>query len=66
MVGYIARIERVILMKVSAWDANCPQHIPRRLEAADVTAALGERDRRITELEAEIARLRQPLHGQSS
>lgn len=55
--GYKARIERVILITVSAWDANCPQHIPKRLEAAAVTAALDERDRRIARLEAEIARL---------
>jgi hypothetical protein len=33
-VGYRARVERVILISVSAWDENCPQHIPRRIEAA--------------------------------
>jgi len=55
---YKARPSQVILFKVLAWDANCPQHIPRRLEAADVAAALAERDRRITELEAEVALLR--------
>jgi hypothetical protein len=32
--GYRARVERVILITVSAWDENCPQHIPRRIEAA--------------------------------
>jgi uncharacterized protein len=57
-VGYKARVERVILITVSAWDANCPQHIPQRLDATDVTAALAERNRRIAELEAEVARLR--------
>lgn len=56
--GYKARIERAILLTVSAWDANCPQHIPQRLDAPDVSAALAERDRRIAELEAEVARLR--------
>lgn len=56
--GYKARGEQVILFTVSAWDANCPQHIPQRLEAADVTAALEQRDRRIAELEAELARLK--------
>jgi uncharacterized small protein (DUF1192 family) len=48
----------VILFTVSAWDANCAQHIPRRFEAADVVAALAERDKRIAALEAEIAELR--------
>ena len=55
---YKARPEQAILFKVVAWDANCPQHIPQRFEAADVAAALGERDQRIAELEAELARLR--------
>ena len=57
--GYKARPEQVILFTVSAWDANCPQHIPQRFEAADVAAALAERDQRIEALEAEIARLRE-------
>jgi predicted pyridoxine 5'-phosphate oxidase superfamily flavin-nucleotide-binding protein len=56
--GYRARPEQVILFTVSAWDANCPQHIPQRFEAADVAAALAARDARITELERELARLR--------
>jgi len=54
---YKARGERVIVFKVTAWDMNCPQHIPQRFEAADVAAAIEERDRRINVLEAEIERL---------
>lgn len=59
---YQSRGEQVILLKVQAWDANCPQHIPQRLEAADVTRLLEQRDRRIAELETELATLkgRQP------
>jgi predicted pyridoxine 5'-phosphate oxidase superfamily flavin-nucleotide-binding protein len=34
--GYRARPSQVILFSVTAWDANCPQHIPQRFEAADV------------------------------
>ncbi|TPN76882.1 pyridoxamine 5'-phosphate oxidase [Mesorhizobium sp. CU2] len=56
--GYKARPEQTILFTVSAWDANCPQHIPQRFEAADVAAALAERDRRIASLEQEVAHLR--------
>jgi predicted pyridoxine 5'-phosphate oxidase superfamily flavin-nucleotide-binding protein len=56
--GYKARPEQVILFTVSAWDSNCPQHIPQRFEAADVAAVLAERDKRIEGLEQEIARLR--------
>ncbi|CAG9224044.1 Pyridoxamine 5'-phosphate oxidase [Paraburkholderia tropica] len=56
--GYKARAERAIVFTVTAWDMNCPQHIPQRFEAADVKAALEERDARIRELEAEVAKLR--------
>jgi uncharacterized protein len=61
---YKARPEQAILFTVSAWDANCPQHIPQRFEAADVAAALVERDQRIEALQAEINRLRETA-GQS-
>jgi uncharacterized protein len=53
--GYRARPEQVILFKISAWDTNCPQHIPQKFDAADVAAALASRDARIVELEAELA-----------
>jgi hypothetical protein len=56
--GYKARAEQVIVFTVSAWDSNCPQHIPQRFEAADVATALDERDSRIKALEAEIEGLR--------
>jgi predicted pyridoxine 5'-phosphate oxidase superfamily flavin-nucleotide-binding protein len=56
--GYKARPEQVILFKISAWDTNCPQHIPQKFDAADVAAALAPRDARIAELEAELAALK--------
>ena len=56
--GYKARPEQVILFSVAAWDRNCPQHIPQRFEAADVAAALAERDERIKALEAQLEQLR--------
>jgi predicted pyridoxine 5'-phosphate oxidase superfamily flavin-nucleotide-binding protein len=52
------RPERAIVVRVVAWDANCPQHIPQRFAAADVAAALATRDARIASLEAEVAELR--------
>jgi predicted pyridoxine 5'-phosphate oxidase superfamily flavin-nucleotide-binding protein len=55
---YRARAERVMLFRVAAWDANCPQHIPRRIDADSVKTALAERDQRIAALEAELERLR--------
>ena len=59
--GYKARPEQVILFTVTAWDANCPQHIPVRFEAADVTVALDARDARIQALEQEVHKLRAQL-----
>ncbi len=64
--NYKARPEQVILFTVSTWDSNCPQHIPQRFEAADVAAALAERDKRIQELEAELTRLREAKAGTMS
>ncbi|HMS94238.1 MAG TPA: pyridoxamine 5'-phosphate oxidase family protein [Tabrizicola sp.] len=55
---YRARAEQAIMFEVTAWDANCPQHIPQRFEAADVASALATRDARIAELEAALARLK--------
>jgi predicted pyridoxine 5'-phosphate oxidase superfamily flavin-nucleotide-binding protein len=52
-----SKIEQVVLVTVSAWDVNCPQHIPQKLDAADVATALAKRDARIDELEAELLRL---------
>ncbi len=61
--NYKARPEQVVLFTISAWDANCPQHIPQRFEAADVAAALAKRDGRIERLEAEIRQLKASLEG---
>lgn len=40
--SYAARPERVFIITIEAWDANCPQHIPR-LYSEDEVAALRAR-----------------------
>jgi predicted pyridoxine 5'-phosphate oxidase superfamily flavin-nucleotide-binding protein len=55
---YRAKADQVLVFSVTAWDSNCPQHIPRRFEEEDVRALLGERDQRIAELESELAALK--------
>lgn len=55
---YAARIEQAIVISVSAWDVNCPQHIPQMFEASAVEAALAQKDRQIAELEREVERLK--------
>jgi predicted pyridoxine 5'-phosphate oxidase superfamily flavin-nucleotide-binding protein len=62
--GYRARPEQVILFKIAVWDTNCPQHIPQKFDAADVAAALAQRDGRIAELEAELAKLKGESKGE--
>ncbi len=55
--GYRAKAEQAILFTVSAWDANCPQHIPQMFPAPDVAQAIAERDARIKELEEQVTAL---------
>jgi predicted pyridoxine 5'-phosphate oxidase superfamily flavin-nucleotide-binding protein len=59
--GYAARPEQAILFEVDAWDANCPQHIPQKFDAADVATAVSRLEDRIKALETENARLQQRL-----
>lgn len=53
-----ARPEQVVLITVAAWDVNCPQHIPQKLDAVEVAATVEGLQRRIAALEAENQRLR--------
>lgn len=55
------RTQREMTIHVEAFDWNCPQHIPRRFEAADVQRALDERDQRIAQLETLLAKSREDL-----
>lgn len=59
--GYPARPEQVVLFQVEAWDVNCPQHIPQKLDAADVAAALDGLQQKLEAAEAEAIRLRATL-----
>lgn len=55
--GYAAAPERVLVFRITAWDPNCPQHIPRKLDADEVDLLLADRDREIAELKARIEQL---------
>ena len=46
------------MFTLAVWDSNCPQHIPQKIDLADVVQFVAERDKRIMELEAEVARLK--------
>jgi uncharacterized protein len=53
-----ARAEQVMVIDVTAWDVNCPQHIPVKLDGNRVVQVLQQLEARIAELEAENAALR--------
>jgi len=59
--AYQAVPEQALVFKITAWDANCPQHIPQRFDADDVAMAIAARDHKIAALEAELARLKPAL-----
>lgn len=56
--GYEARPEQAVLIAVDAWDVNCPQHIPQKLNGTDVADAISRLQARIAALEEENAFLR--------
>ena len=64
--GYQARPEQAILFTVEAWDANCPQHIPEKLDASDVASVIGGLQDRIALLEADNTRLQNMLELERS
>jgi len=51
---YAAEKERAILIRVEAFDWNCPQHIPQRYSVAEVEQMLEPLRQRIQELEARL------------
>jgi predicted pyridoxine 5'-phosphate oxidase superfamily flavin-nucleotide-binding protein len=59
--GYPGRVEQAILIAVEAWDANCPRHIPQKLDASAVETAVQELQARIARLEKQNRELRAAL-----
>jgi predicted pyridoxine 5'-phosphate oxidase superfamily flavin-nucleotide-binding protein len=59
--GYRARVERGLILRLEAFDWNCPQHITPRFSEAELAPALGPIRARIEALEAENRALRERL-----
>jgi predicted pyridoxine 5'-phosphate oxidase superfamily flavin-nucleotide-binding protein len=59
--GYRAHPEQVFMFRLSAWDANCPQHIPKRVDLAEMEAAIAAKDGTILELTEQVAELTRRL-----
>lgn len=64
--SYPARPEQVILFSVTAWDVNCPQHIPQKLDASDTARVVAELRTQITSLQADNRRLLQQIERHQS
>jgi len=58
-----ARPERVFVLRLAAFDWNCPQHITARFTEGEVAAATAQLRDRLTSLEAENQELRARLAG---
>lgn len=52
---YRARPERAIIIKIEAFDWNCPQHITQRYTLDEMAPAIDRLKDRIAELEAQLA-----------
>ena len=63
--GYTGRPERGFVLKLEAFDWNCPQHITRRFTGPEIETVLGPMRERIEALEAENAALRLQLAGRT-
>jgi len=63
--GYKARPEQAVIFAVEAWDTNCPQHIPQKLDIADVVTVVTGLEARIAALEAENTRLKAAMAQQA-
>ncbi len=59
--GYRGRPERAFVLRLDAFDWNCPQHIAQRFDASDVAQAVNALQARIAELEADNKTLRDRL-----
>lgn len=57
--GYKAVIERVYVIRIEAFDWNCPQHITPRYTAEQIQEMLAPFERRMQELERENQKLRE-------
>lgn len=58
---YRAKPERAFVVKISAWDINCPQHIKPRWTEEEIAPRVGDLRRLTKSLEQENQRLREEL-----
>ncbi|MEM6939440.1 MAG: pyridoxamine 5'-phosphate oxidase family protein [Pseudomonadota bacterium] len=61
------QVQRVMTIRIAAWDWNCPKYITRRFDTEEINALIGPEitrlENRTAELEAEVAQLRAQLRN---
>ena len=62
---YPAKIERAVILRVEAFDWNCPQHITPRYTLDEVKQMIAPMSAHIEKLEKEIARLNEQRNDKS-
>lgn len=62
--AYRAKVERIVRLRLAAFDWNCPQHIVPRFTEAEIARAVGPLRDRLAELETENAALRARINTQ--
>ncbi len=60
---YDAVVERAVLVRVEAFDWNCPQHITPRFSAGEIAPVVTKLQDTIAALQEENTRLRKQLHS---
>lgn len=63
---YEATIERVIVIRVEAFDWNCPQHIVPRYTEEEIREMLGPAENKIQEMQSENEKLRKEIERLSA
>ncbi len=56
--AYGARVERGFMIKIAAFDWNCPQHITPRFTQAEIESVMGNLKERLADLEAQLQECR--------
>lgn len=63
---YPGKVERAIVFTLEAWDINCSQHIHRRFSQRQIAPVVESLQRRVEELEEELARMRKAVSTTSN
>lgn len=61
--NYRAPVERGILIRVEAWDWNCPKHITPRYSEPELSGRLAELQQQVAQLQTQLKEQERQLHA---